>query len=120
MPQIIERKIRAPKPKEKSHKVFLCPYIGKRQVNATTAQELLGALRRIEARGRHETAHRVRALPGQVLRFAVESILILDARRAGRLKAHSVPKEFLLRRIQIQEGARSNCCGKLRFERSKS
>jgi len=36
-----------------------------------TAQELLAALRRIEARGRHETAHRVRALAGTVLRYAV-------------------------------------------------
>jgi len=40
-------------------------------VNAITAQELLAALRRIEARGKHETAHRVRALAGRVLRFAV-------------------------------------------------
>jgi len=30
--------------------------------DAMTAQELLATLRRIEARGRHETAHRVRAL----------------------------------------------------------
>ena len=40
-------------------------------MNAITAQELLAALRRIEARGKHETAHRVRALAGRVLRFAV-------------------------------------------------
>ena len=52
-------------------KSFLYPYIGKRPVGAITAQELLGTLRRIEARGRHETAHRVRALAGRVLRFAV-------------------------------------------------
>ena len=52
-------------------KSFLYPYIGKRPVNAITAQELLAALRRIEARGKHETAHRVRALAGRVLRFAV-------------------------------------------------
>jgi integrase len=50
---------------------FLYLYIGKRPVGAITAQELLAALRRIEARGRHETAHRVRALAGRVLRFAV-------------------------------------------------
>jgi len=36
-----------------------------------TAQELLVVLRRIEARGRHETAHRIRALAGRVLRYAV-------------------------------------------------
>jgi integrase len=40
-------------------------------VAAITAQELLAVLRRIEARGRHETAHRVRALAGRVLRYAV-------------------------------------------------
>jgi integrase len=52
-------------------KSFLYPYIGNRPVRAMTAQELLATLRRIEARGRHETAHRVRALAGRVLRYAV-------------------------------------------------
>jgi integrase len=52
-------------------KSFLYPYIGSRPVKEITAQELLVALRRIEARGKHETAHRVRALAGRVLRFAV-------------------------------------------------
>lgn len=49
----------------------LYPYLGSRPVGAITAQELLSALRRIEARGRHETAHRVRALAGRVFRYAV-------------------------------------------------
>ena len=49
----------------------LYPYLGSRPVAAITAQELLVVIRRIEARGRHETAHRVRALAGRVLRFAV-------------------------------------------------
>jgi integrase len=49
----------------------LYPYLGSRPIGSITAQELLGALRRIEARGRHETAHRVRALAGRVLRYAV-------------------------------------------------
>lgn len=52
-------------------KSALYPYLGSRPVAVITAQELLGALRRIEARGRHETAHRVRALAGRVLRYAV-------------------------------------------------
>lgn len=43
----------------------------RRPVAAITAQELLVTLRRIEARGNHETAHRVRALAGRVLRYAV-------------------------------------------------
>jgi len=49
----------------------LHPYIGSRPISAITAQEVLSALRRIEARGRHETAHRVRALAGRVFRYAV-------------------------------------------------
>lgn len=52
-------------------KSFLYPYIGSRPIASITAQELLAALRRIEARGNHETAHRVRALAGRVLRYAV-------------------------------------------------
>jgi integrase len=50
---------------------FLYPYLGNRPVAGITAQEVLTVLRRIEARGRHETAHRVRALAGRVFRFAV-------------------------------------------------
>ena len=42
-------------------KSFLYPYIGSRPVNEITAPELLSALRRIEARGKHETAHRGQA-----------------------------------------------------------
>ncbi|MGB6603126.1 MAG: integrase arm-type DNA-binding domain-containing protein, partial [Steroidobacteraceae bacterium] len=49
----------------------LYPYLGSRPVSIITAREVLTALRRIEARGRHETAHRVRALAGRVLRYAV-------------------------------------------------
>ena len=52
-------------------KSFLYPYVGSRPVASITAQELLAALRRVEARGKHETAHRVRALAGRVLRYAV-------------------------------------------------
>ena len=49
----------------------LYPFIGGRPVASITAQEVLYALRRIEARGRHETAHRVRALAARVFRYAV-------------------------------------------------
>ena len=52
-------------------KSFLYPYVGSRPIASITAQELLGALRRIEARGKHETAHRVRSLAGRVFRYAV-------------------------------------------------
>lgn len=49
----------------------LYPYLGNRPIAAITAREVLMALKRIEARGRHETAHRVRALAGRVFRYAV-------------------------------------------------
>src|SRR3984885_8993136 len=49
----------------------LDPFLGSRPMASITAQELLSALRRIEARGGHETAHRVRALAGRVFRYAV-------------------------------------------------
>lgn len=50
---------------------FLCPLLANRPVAAITAQELLVVLRRIEARGTFETAHRVRAVAGRILRYAV-------------------------------------------------
>ncbi len=49
----------------------LYPYLGSRPIGSITAVEVLAALRKIEARGRHETAHRVRALAGRVFRYAV-------------------------------------------------
>jgi hypothetical protein len=41
-------------------KSFLYPYLGSHPVKEITAQELVSALRRIEARGKHEMAQRVR------------------------------------------------------------
>src|SRR5579863_4795555 len=52
-------------------KSFLYPYVAGRPIASITAQELLVALRRIEARGTNETAHRVRSLAGRVFRYAV-------------------------------------------------
>jgi integrase len=49
----------------------LYPYLGNRPIATIRAQEVLFALKRIEARGKHETAHRVRALAGRVFRYAV-------------------------------------------------
>jgi len=47
------------------------PWIGHRPVAEIDAPELLAVLKRIEARGAHETAHRVRARFGQVFRYAI-------------------------------------------------
>lgn len=50
---------------------LLFPYIGHRPIGEITAPELLGVLRRLEARGKHETAHRTRQRAGQVFRYAI-------------------------------------------------
>jgi hypothetical protein len=50
---------------------YLYPYMGGRAISAITVQELLGVLRRIEARGKNETAHRVRSLASRVWRYAI-------------------------------------------------
>jgi integrase len=51
------------------HNVF--PWVGERPIIEIKAPELLMVLRRIESRGALETAHRVRAICGQVFRYAV-------------------------------------------------
>lgn len=49
----------------------LFPQIGGRPINQITAPELLMALRKIEARGAIETAHRAKQTAGQVFRYAI-------------------------------------------------
>jgi integrase len=49
----------------------LFPWMGSRPVNEIKAPELLAILRRVENRGALETAHRIRTIAGQVLRYAV-------------------------------------------------
>lgn len=50
---------------------LLCSSIGAQPVASIEAPDLLAALRRIEARGRHETAHRAKQAAGQVFRYAI-------------------------------------------------
>jgi integrase len=52
------------------------PYIGRRIVSDVSATELLGVLRRIEARGVIETAHRAHESCSQVFRYAVGQGLV--------------------------------------------
>ena len=49
----------------------LFPWIGRRPLAAIDAPELLACLRRFEARGAIETAHRVKYAAGQVFRFGI-------------------------------------------------
>jgi integrase len=49
------------------------PWIGRRPINDISSLELLTVLRRIESKGQLETAHRVRQICGQVLRYGVQT-----------------------------------------------
>jgi integrase len=52
---------------------WLCKHLGSRPVRQITAAEILAVCRRLEAKGKHETAHRTRALASRVLRYAVST-----------------------------------------------
>ncbi|MGC8518661.1 MAG: tyrosine-type recombinase/integrase [Steroidobacteraceae bacterium] len=47
------------------------PYLGKRPIAEIEAPELLIVLKRLEKKGLHDTAHRVRAVCGRVFRYAI-------------------------------------------------
>jgi hypothetical protein len=50
---------------------MLFPPIGKRPIREVTPPELLEALRKIEAKGFHATAHRAKQKCGQIFRYAI-------------------------------------------------
>ncbi|PXW52258.1 tyrosine-type recombinase/integrase [Chelatococcus asaccharovorans] len=50
---------------------FARPALGTRPIKEISAAELLAALRKVEARGRHETARRLRSTIGSVFRYAI-------------------------------------------------
>lgn len=50
---------------------LLFPHIGSRPIATLTAPDVLAVLRRIEDRGKHETAHRTKQRVSQVLRYAI-------------------------------------------------
>ncbi|HEY4370266.1 MAG TPA: integrase arm-type DNA-binding domain-containing protein [Steroidobacteraceae bacterium] len=50
---------------------FIYPTLGSRPIGEIKPPELLLALRKIEKRGKHETAHRTKQKVGQVFRYAV-------------------------------------------------
>lgn len=51
--------------------IQLGPFIGRRPIASIRPADILPALRKIEARGKNETAHRARQIAGQVFRYAV-------------------------------------------------
>ena len=50
---------------------FVFPYVGKRPIATITAPDLLSVLKRVEARGKNETAHRLRSESSAVFRYAI-------------------------------------------------
>jgi integrase len=50
---------------------LLGPYIGTRPIGSIEPVDLLGPLKRIEARGKNETAHKTKRRAGQVFRYAI-------------------------------------------------
>jgi integrase len=50
---------------------FLYPHIGQRPIREIAAPDVLATLRKIEARGHHETTHRAKQKCGQVFRYAI-------------------------------------------------
>ncbi|MBF0631088.1 MAG: integrase arm-type DNA-binding domain-containing protein [Magnetococcales bacterium] len=93
------------------------PWLGDRPVHTITAQELLACIRRIEARGTIDTAHRALQNAGQIFRYAIatgraERNPATDLRGAlppakeGHFAAITDPVGFgqLLRAIETYQG----------------
>jgi integrase len=59
------------KKKTERFEAFAFPYLGKIPIGEIKAPDVLAVLKRIEARGKMETAHRVRSDCGNVFRYAV-------------------------------------------------
>jgi integrase len=70
--------------------VYVYPRIGRHPIATITAPELLRMLRRIEGKGNHETAHRVRSLISRIFRYAVGHGLA-DRDVAGDLRGLLTP-----------------------------
>jgi len=74
--ELLERKRREGRTENTIEKIvwildFARPVIGERPISEITAAEVLQALRAVEARGRLETARRMRSVVGEVFRFAI-------------------------------------------------
>lgn len=50
---------------------FVFPYLGKRPISTISAPDLLPVLKRVEGRGKNETAHRIRSESSAVFRYAI-------------------------------------------------
>lgn len=96
---------------------YLLPYIGGLPIGEVTAPVLLSALRKPEAAGKAETAHRARSLAGQVFRYgiatgraqrnpAADLVGALETPKAEHFASVTEPSEIgpLLRALYGYEG----------------
>jgi integrase len=70
----MEKQHFAPATLEKAEWTFkdlIYPFLGSRPVGSLTPPEILEVLRRLERRGKHETAHRTKQRISQVIRYAI-------------------------------------------------
>lgn len=80
---------------------FIFPRLGKRRIGSIAATDLLTELRKIEERGRFETAHRTRAVVGRVFRYAIAtgrakhdvSAPLIGALTSARVKSYAAITE---------------------------
>ncbi len=93
------------------------PSLGDRPISEIQAFEVLGALRKVERRGRLETAHRLRSFASRVFRYAIwttraqsdPAALLTGALRSPKTKHHAAiveaePLGDLLRAIEGFDG----------------
>lgn len=72
---------------------YIFPQIGARPASEITPSELLGVLRKIEAKGIIETAHRVKQICGQVFRYGVgKGVCLFDPTSGLRGQLAHKPK----------------------------
>lgn len=96
---------------------FVNPILGPRPIAEITAAEVLGVLRKVEARGTFETARRLRSTVGSVFRYAIATaraetdptLALRGALAAPKVKSRaavttSVPFAALLRAIDGYDG----------------
>jgi len=91
------------------------PWIGRRPIGEIEAPELLACLRRVEARGAIETAHRIKDACGQVFRFGIATGLcrrnpaadLRDALRPVESKHHAAIVDPLKGGALLRCGRRS-------------
>ena len=71
---------------------YLLPYVGQMPIADISAPALLAALRKPEAAGKIETAHRARSLAGQVFRYAIATGRAVRNPAADLIGALATPK----------------------------